>query len=422
MGEGTAACLNWSRIYVRPRGLCLTSQERGRFAALLGEWGSQDVRVIVVTDGSRILGLGDLGANGMGIPIGKLVLYSACAGIDPRHCLPVVLDIGTANEPLLQDPHYLGVQERRLRGPAYDATVEEFVASAEKVCPGVLIQFEDFSSDNAFRLLEQYRGRACAFNDDIQSTGAMALAGLLAAQRITGRRLPEERILFVGAGGANIGIGARVIAAMMKAGLGEGEARQRCWFADSRGLVVSSRTDLTEHKRAYAQSTRGVHAGSTWGEREMATVGEICNREVVVTTRETSVADAARLMRDHHVGSLIVAEPRDGAQYPVGIITDRDLVVEIMAMDLDPRDVNVGEVMGRGLVIARESDGIRETLEVMRFKGVRRLPVLSARDNLLGIVAADDLMKILAEDITALATITTRERWREAAQRKPVSV
>jgi len=154
----------------------------------------------------------------------------------------------------------------------------------------------------------------------------------------------------------------------------------------------------------------------------MATVGEICNREVVVTTRDTTVADAARLMRDHHVGSLIVAEPRDGAQYPVGIVTDRDLVVEIMAMDLDPRDVNVGEVMGRGLVIARESDGIRETLEVMRFKGVRRLPVLSSRGNLLGIVAADDLMKVLAEDITALATITTRERWREVAQRKPVSV
>jgi len=154
----------------------------------------------------------------------------------------------------------------------------------------------------------------------------------------------------------------------------------------------------------------------------MATVGEICNREVVVTTRDTTVADAARLMRDHHVGSLIVAEPRDGAQYPVGIVTDRDLVVEIMAMDLDPRDVNVGEVMGQGLVIARESDGIRETLEVMRFKGVRRLPVLSSRGNLLGIVAADDLMKVLAEDITALATITTRERWREVAQRKPVSV
>jgi malate dehydrogenase (oxaloacetate-decarboxylating)(NADP+) len=248
------ACEKWSHIYVRPRGLYLTSQERGRFAALLRDWESQDVRVIVVTDGSRILGLGDLGANGMGIPIGKLVLYSACAGIDPRHCLPVVLDVGTNTAQLLNDPYYLGVRERRLQGPAYDATIEEFVTSAEKVFPGVLIQFEDFSNDNAFRLLEHYRGRVCAFNDDIQGTGAMALAGLLAAQRITGRRWREERILFVGAGGANIGIGARVIAAMMKAGLAEGEAQQRCWFADSRGLVVTGRNELAEHKRPYARS------------------------------------------------------------------------------------------------------------------------------------------------------------------------
>jgi predicted transcriptional regulator len=154
----------------------------------------------------------------------------------------------------------------------------------------------------------------------------------------------------------------------------------------------------------------------------MATVGEICNREVVVTTRDATVADAARLMRDHHVGTVIIAEPRDGAQRPVGIITDRDLVVEIMAMDLDPRDVRVEEVMGRDLVIAHENDGIQKTLDVMNYRGVRRLPVLSTRGNLLGIVAADDLMKVLAADITALATITTRERWREAAQRKPVSV
>jgi CBS domain-containing protein len=154
----------------------------------------------------------------------------------------------------------------------------------------------------------------------------------------------------------------------------------------------------------------------------MATVGELCNREVVVTSRDTSVADVARLMRDHHVGTVIIVEPRDGAQYPVGIITDRDIVVEVIAMDLAPRDLRAEEVMGRSLVIARENDGIRETLEVMRYRGVRRLAVLSTRGNLLGIIASDDLMKILAEDITALATITTRERWREAALRKPVSV
>jgi CBS domain-containing protein len=154
----------------------------------------------------------------------------------------------------------------------------------------------------------------------------------------------------------------------------------------------------------------------------MATVGEICNREVIVTSRDTTVADAARIMRDHHVGALVVAEPRNGGLHPLGIVTDRDIVIEIVAMDIDPRDVKVEEVMGRSLVIARENDGIRETVEVMRYRGVRRLPVLSMRGNLLGIVAADDLMRILAEDITALATLTTRERLREAAQRKAVSI
>ena len=154
----------------------------------------------------------------------------------------------------------------------------------------------------------------------------------------------------------------------------------------------------------------------------MATIGEICNREVIVATRETTVADAAKLMRDHHVGSLVVAEPDDGAQHPVGILTDRDLVVEILAMDLDPHRLTVGEVMGPALVIAHENDGIRETLELMRHRGVRRVPIMSARGRLFGIVAGDDLIKALADDMAALAAITTRERARETAQRKPVSV
>lgn len=154
----------------------------------------------------------------------------------------------------------------------------------------------------------------------------------------------------------------------------------------------------------------------------MATIGEICNREVVVTRRDTTVADAAKLMRDDHVGSLVVAEPNDGAKRPIGIITDRDLVVEIMAMDLDPHDVSVGEVMGPVLVTAKENDGIRETLELMRYKGVRRVPVMSMRGHLLGIVASDDLIKVLADDMAALASIATREQSREAAQRKPVAV
>ena len=153
----------------------------------------------------------------------------------------------------------------------------------------------------------------------------------------------------------------------------------------------------------------------------MATIGQICNRDVVVTTRDASVADAAKLMRDHHVGSVIVVEPGDGTQHPVGIVTDRDLVVEIIALDLDPHDVSVGEIMGEKLVIAREHDDVRGTLQLMRSKGVRRLPVLSMRGNLIGIVASDDLVGVLAEDIAALAATTTSQRAREAVQRKTLS-
>lgn len=247
------ACLDWSRNWLRPRGLYITPRERGRMAEVLRRWPREKVGIIVVTDGSRILGLGDLGANGMGIPIGKLVLYCACAGIDPALCLPVTLDLGTDTQSVRDDPSYVGLHEPRLRGAAYEELMEEFIAATQDVFPGVLVQFEDFSNPNAFRLLARYRGSVCAFNDDIQGTGAMGLAGLLAAERITGRRLADERILFVGAGGANIGIGSIVLAAMMKEGLSEGDSMRRCWFKDSQGLVVTSRSDLAEHKRRFAR-------------------------------------------------------------------------------------------------------------------------------------------------------------------------
>ena len=155
------ACLDWSRIYQRPRGLYITPRERGRIAAVLRAWPQRDVRIIVVTDGGRILGLGDLGANGMGIPIGKLALYVACAGVDPRACLPVTLDVGTDNASVREEPLYLGRREPRLAGPAYDELIEEFVAAAQAVFPGVLVQFEDFANANAFRLLAAYRARVC---------------------------------------------------------------------------------------------------------------------------------------------------------------------------------------------------------------------------------------------------------------------
>jgi malate dehydrogenase (oxaloacetate-decarboxylating)(NADP+) len=245
------ACQRFGHIYQRPRGLFIGANDRGRIAQVLKNW-PRRAGIIVVSDGERILGLGDLGANGMGIPIGKLSLYTACAGVHPALCLPVILDVGTNNTELLDDPFYIGLRQRRLRGPAYDELVEEFITAAQEAFPGVLIQFEDFANHNAFRLLNKYRGRICTFNDDIQGTAAVALAGILSALRITRGKLTDQKLLFLGAGEAAIGIADLVVSAMVAQGLSVAGARARLGMVDSRGLVVASRTDLSEEKRKYA--------------------------------------------------------------------------------------------------------------------------------------------------------------------------
>ena len=245
------ACRQFGLMFGRPRGLYVSAKDRGRVREVLRNWPEPGVAVVVVTDGERILGLGDLGAHGMGIPIGKLTLYTACGGLDPALGLPVMLDVGTEDEALRLDPHYIGLPQRRLRGPGYYELVDEFIEAVEEVFPGAVVQFEDFATSNAFTLLARYRNAACVFNDDIQGTAAVILAGLLNAGRMTGLPLDRQRILFVGAGVA-VGAADLITAALGREGMGKSEARSRCWFFDRNGLVVQGTPGLASQQQPYA--------------------------------------------------------------------------------------------------------------------------------------------------------------------------
>ena len=246
------ACIQFSHIFRLSQGFYITPEDKGDIRKNLDNWPEKDVRVIVVTDGQRILGLGDLGANGMGIPIGKLSLYTACAGIPPQQCLPVMMDIGTNNEEIRNDILYLGYPKKRLEGEAYLEMIEEFVMAIQDKYPKALIQFEDFLTPNAYALLNEYKDRVLCFNDDIQGTAAVALAGVYASTRITKNKFSDLKIMFLGAGSAATGIADLMVSAFEDEGLTNEEARSRLWFVDVNGLVVKGRSDLMEHNLPYA--------------------------------------------------------------------------------------------------------------------------------------------------------------------------
>jgi malate dehydrogenase (oxaloacetate-decarboxylating)(NADP+) len=252
------ACQKFGHIFREARGMFLPISARGRIREVLGNWPEKDVRFIVVTDGERILGLGDLGAGGMGIPIGKLALYTACAGVPPQYCLPVVLDVGTNNQVLLDDPLYQGLRNNRVRGEEYTAFVEEFVDAVQSLYPKCCIQWEDFANINAVPILERYRDRVCTYNDDIQGTAGVALAGILAALRITKQKMGEQQFLFLGGGSAGTGIAELISQAMAMEGMDIATARKRNALFDINGLIVTSRTDLADFQQPFAQDRERV--------------------------------------------------------------------------------------------------------------------------------------------------------------------
>ena len=282
------ACQKFDHIFHSARGMYLPINARGRVREILSNWPQKDVRFIVVTDGERILGLGDLGVGGMGIPIGKLALYTACAGVPPQHCLPVTLDVGTNNHDLLDDPLYLGLRQNRVRGEEYMAFIDEFVSAVEGLYPKSCIQWEDFANINAVPILARYGDKICTYNDDIQGTAAVALAGIFAALRITRQQITDQRFLFLGGGSAGTGIAELISQAMTLEGMNIAEARARNALFDIHGLIVRSRGDLAEFQKPFAQDkaplssfVEAVKALRPTGIIGVSTVPKLFTREVI---------------------------------------------------------------------------------------------------------------------------------------------
>ena len=279
VGEG---CQRFSEIWRKPRGLFISYPNKHRIEQMLADARYDDVRCIVVSDGERILGLGDQGAGGMGIPIGKMALYTALAGIPPEDCLPVLLDVGTDNEALLQDPIYIGWQHRRVRGQEYDDFVEAFVTAVERRWPHILLQWEDFAGSNAARLLERYRDRLCTFNDDIQGTAAVTTASLLAAVNATGVPLKEQIIAIFGFGSAGIGIAGLLLTAMKEEGLTDEQARQRIYAIGRYGLIVEGGNGVRASQLPFARKKAEIEAWKLSSPEAISLLDVVHNAKVTV--------------------------------------------------------------------------------------------------------------------------------------------
>ena len=289
VGEG---CQRFSEIWRRPRGLFISYTQRERMEQMLADPRYDDVRCIVVSDGERILGLGDQGAGGMGIPIGKMALYTALAGIPPEHCLPILLDVGTDNEALLNEPYYIGWHHKRVRGAEYDDFVEAFVSAVEKRWPHILLQWEDFAGSNASRLLERYRDRLCTFNDDIQGTAAVTTATLLAAVNTTGVALKDQTIVLFGTGSAGIGIGELLMKAMQQEGLTEAEARSRIYAFNRYGLLVEGARGIKDAQKPWVRPSADVAGWTLSGGEDISLLDVVRNAKVTVLAGTSTQAGA----------------------------------------------------------------------------------------------------------------------------------
>jgi malate dehydrogenase (oxaloacetate-decarboxylating)(NADP+) len=290
------ACQKFDHIFRSTRGLYLPISAKGRLKELMSNWPQKDIRFIVATDGERILGLGDLGVGGMGIPIGKLALYTAVAGVPPELTLPIMLDVGTNNQTLLDDPLYLGLRQQRVRGDEYHAFIAEFVDAVQTLYPKCCLQWEDFANFNAVSILETYKDKICTYNDDIQGTAGVALAGLYAALRITGQKLTDQRFLFMGAGSAATGIAELISEAMVMEGLTIEEARGRNWLFDINGLVESTRTDLADFQKPFAHQhapcksfVDAINAIKPNGIVGVSTVPKLFNQAVIEAMSKVNV-------------------------------------------------------------------------------------------------------------------------------------